>query len=105
MKSKLFILLLTSLFVASLGGAVCLYWGFKFHTQANDETAKFSILESKFQLIECPSLNKDAVLTIERNSIERRQEFGNLLQIISIFFFTIGVVNLGLVSACRKLPL
>jgi hypothetical protein len=95
-------LLAISLILVSLGGAVCLYWGFQFHTQSSNDSEKYIKLEKSVQQIECSSLNKDAVLSVEHNSIDRKREFGDLLQIIAIIFFVTGIMHIAIMWKVRS---
>jgi len=83
--------------------AGCLYWDYKFHARALVEENRFSEFESKIKTIECPTVNKDVVLTIARRSVDLGHDFGYLFRGGAILFFGIGVLNFSLVvSHLRK---
>lgn len=97
MKTMLMNTLLIPGWIALLVATGCLYWDYKFHAQALKAENDFSVLEAGIKTIECPTVNKDVVLTIARNSIEQGQRFGDLSRSGAILFLGIGFINFVLI--------
>jgi len=97
MKTKFLSVLLIPVWIAFLGGAGCLYWHSKFDAVAHLREVQLTNLQDKLKAIECPSLNKDGVLLMARQSVEQTQGYGDLFEKFGIILLGIGGLNFALV--------
>jgi hypothetical protein len=103
MKSKLLSKLLIPSWLTLLVSISCLYFSLQYHAQSADTEAKFVKLQNSIELIECPNLNKDVLLSIAHTSVTYQQQIANILKDFAVFLFFVSVANVALITRHQKL--
>ena len=79
-----------------------MYWHQKIASQIPIAEAKLSKLQSVVQLIDCPTLNKQVVISNARELVEQDNRIAEVYFLMGLLFFMIGIVNTTIVLRYLK---
>ncbi|WP_283745354.1 hypothetical protein [Sideroxydans sp. CL21] len=78
------------LFIAGGGN---LYWSLKFDERIPTQQAKFVQLQNSMQSVDCPTINKGAVLLIAQGNVKDGENFATILLWEGVAFIFTAIVS------------
>jgi hypothetical protein len=105
MKSYVLGSMLIPAIVTLFVGIGCQYYSFQFRAQVVDTQAKVIRLQNLIRLVECPTLNKEVVISIAQGSVTHKEQLEEILRYFALFLFGVSAVNFwGVMKQLRGCP-
>ncbi len=93
MKNKYFRASLLPVLFLFIAGAGNLYWSLKFDERVPTQRVKLAQLQNSMQSVDCPSINKSAVLLIAQGNVKDGENFSQILLYESLGFIFAAIVS------------